>query len=96
MRSENGLSEQEQRSVEEEKPMCVTADSAVLVEGLDNSDAVPMTIHKKQEESSAEGLEMSENDGSEMEVQEQEKGSLEEQPMFVAASSTNLAVLMES
>ncbi|KAH9546332.1 hypothetical protein CY35_12G090000 [Sphagnum magellanicum] len=70
--------------------MCVAADSAVLVEGLDNSDAVPVTIHKKQEESSAEGLEMLENDGSEMEVQEQEKGSLEEQPMFVAASSNDL------
>jgi hypothetical protein len=49
-----------------------------------------VTIHKKQEESSAEGLEMLENDGSEMEVQEQEKGSLEEQPMFVAASSNDL------
>jgi hypothetical protein len=76
--------------------MCVAADSAVLVEGLDNSDAVPVTIHEKQEESSAEGLEMLENDGSEMEVQEQEKGSLEEQPMFVAASSNDSAVLMES
>jgi hypothetical protein len=39
---------------------------------------------------------MSENDGSEMEVQEQEKGFLEEQPMFVAASSNDSAVLMES
>jgi len=96
VRCENGLSEQEQRSVEEEQPMCVAADSAVLVEGLDNSDAVPVTIHEKQEESSAEGLEMLENDGSEMEVQEQEKGSLEEQPMFVAASSNDSAVLMES
>jgi hypothetical protein len=90
VRSENGLSEQEQRAVQEEQPMCVAADSAVLVEGLDNSDAVPVTIHKKQEESSAEGLEMLENDGSEMEVQEQEKGSLEEQPKFVAASSNDL------
>jgi hypothetical protein len=40
----------------------------VLVEGLDNLDAVPVTIHKKQEESSAEGLEMLKNDGSKMEV----------------------------
>jgi hypothetical protein len=76
--------------------MCVAADSAVLVEGLDNSDAVPMAIHKKQEESSSEGLEKLKNDGSEMEVQEQEKGSLEEQPMFVAASNNDSAVLMES
>ncbi|CAM6026229.1 unnamed protein product [Sphagnum balticum] len=96
VRCENGLSEQEQRSVEEEQPMFVATDSAVLVEGLDNSDTVPVTIHEKQEESSAEGLGMLENDGSEMEVQEQEKGSLKEQPMFVAASSNDSAVLMES
>ncbi len=96
VRCENGLSEQEQRSVEEEQPMFVATDSAVLVEGLDNSDTVPVTIYEKQEESSAEGLEMLENDGSEMEVQEEEKGSLVEQPMFVAASSNDSAVLMES
>jgi hypothetical protein len=47
VKSENGLSEQEQRSVEEEHPMCVATDLAVLVEGLDNSDTVPVTIHKK-------------------------------------------------
>jgi hypothetical protein len=46
VRSENGLSEQEQRSVEEEQPMCVAADSAVLVEGLDNSDAIPVITLK--------------------------------------------------
>ncbi|CAK9876055.1 unnamed protein product [Sphagnum jensenii] len=96
VRCENGLSEQEQRSVEEEQPMFVATDSAVLVEGLDNSDAIPVSIHEKQEESSAEGLEMLENDGSEMEVQEREKRSLEEQPMFAAASSNDSAVLMES
>ncbi|CAK9226635.1 unnamed protein product [Sphagnum troendelagicum] len=96
VRCENGLSEQEQRSVEEEQPMFVATDSAVLVEGLDNSDAIPVSIHEKQEESSAEGLEMLENDGSEMEVQEQEKRSLEEQPMFAAASGNDSAVLMES
>jgi hypothetical protein len=90
-RSESEVIEQEQRSAENERPMFVTADSndsVVLMESLDNSKAFPMTNHEKEEETSA-CLEIPVDDRSEIEVQEQEKGSLGEQSIFVVANSND-------
>jgi cephalosporin hydroxylase len=96
---ENEASEQEQRSVEEKQTMFVAADSndsAVLTESRDTSEALPVTIQEKEEESSAEPL-MTEVASFENEASEQEQRSVEEkQTMFVGADSNDLAVLTES
>jgi cephalosporin hydroxylase len=97
-RFENEASEQEQRSVEEKQTMFVAADSndsAVLTESRDTSEALPVTIQEKEEESSAEPL-MTEVASFENEASEQEQRSVEEkQTMFVGADSNDLAVLTE-
>jgi hypothetical protein len=66
---------QEQWSLKEQQLMFVAADSndsARLIESLDNSEALPVANQEKQEESSAEALEMLEHARSEREVSEQE------------------------
>ncbi len=90
-RSESEVIKQEHKSAENERPMFVTADSndsVVLMESLDNSKAFPVTNHEKEEETSA-CLEILVDDKSEIEVQEQEKGSLGEQSIFVIADSND-------
>ncbi len=66
-------------------------DSAVLIEGQDTSEALPVTNQEKQEESFTEAQEM-------IEVRrfEDEASELGQQAMFGAADSNTTAVLMES
>ncbi len=71
-------------------------DSAVLMKSLDNSEAFSVINHEKQEESSADALEIHKDDRFESEVDYQEQTSLEEQPMFISADSNYPAVLMEN
>jgi hypothetical protein len=76
---------QEQRSLEEQPTMASadSNDSAMLMESLDNSEAFSVANLEKQEESSADTLEMHKDDGFESEVDYQEQRSLEEQHTFV-------------
>jgi hypothetical protein len=97
-RFDTALKEQEQRSFEEQ-PIFSTAnsnDSDVLMGSLDNSEAFSVANLEKQEESSADTLEILEDDGFESEADYQEQRSLEEQPTMTSADSNDSAMLMES
>jgi hypothetical protein len=81
------------------KYMFVTAggnDSAVSMESLDSSEALPMTNQEKREESSAEVLEILEDDRFDTALKEQEQRSFEEQPIFSTTNSNDSDVLMGS
>ncbi|KAH9548335.1 hypothetical protein CY35_11G083200 [Sphagnum magellanicum] len=97
-RFDTALKEQEQRSFEEQ-PIFSTAnsnDSDVLMGSLNNSEAFSVANLEKQEESSADTLEILEDDGFESEADYQEQRSLEEQPTMTSADSNDSAMLMES
>jgi hypothetical protein len=69
-------------------------DSAMLMKSLYNSGAFPMTNQEKQEERTAEGLEMLEDARAESEVIEQEQRSLEEKQSKVFAADHNDSALL--
>ncbi len=98
-RAESKAIEQEQRSPKEKESKVFAGDSndtAVLTRSVDNSGAFPMTNQEKQDKSSAESLEMAEDDRLESEVSEEEHMILEEQPMLVASDSHDSALVTEN
>jgi hypothetical protein len=98
-RAESKAIEQEQRSPKEKESKVFAGDSndtAVLTRSVDNSGAFPMTNQEKQDKSSAESLEMAEDDRLESEVSEEEQMVLEEQPMLVASDSHDSALVTEN
>jgi hypothetical protein len=81
VRFEGEVNGQEVRYVEEEHAMFVVAnsdDSTMLMKGLHNSRAFPMTNQEKQEERTTKGSKMLKDAKSENEVIEQEQRFLKE------------------
>jgi hypothetical protein len=98
-KAESKAIEQEQRSPKEKESKVFTGDNndtTVLTRSLDNLGAFPMTNQEKQDKSSAESLEMAEDDKLESEVSEEEQMVLEEQPMLVASDSHDSTLVTEN